>query len=213
MIPKPTMSTSDTFSKIDSLDALHDLYGEPPKGALLKVSPHLTATYRKWIEGSRFCILSTVGDEGTDGSPRGDDGPVVDIYDDKTLLMPDWRGNNRLDSLRNIIRDPRSSLIFMVPGSWTLLRVNAKAFVSDDAKLRARFAKGDKQPATVVVFEIDEAYPQCAKAVMRADLWNRNDTDQVPTVGEMMAEMKAIEKSAEDYDTGYAAYAEPKLWG
>lgn len=200
------------FSKIETLDELHALYGMPPKGALLKVARQLTPLYRKWIEAARFCVLSTVGDEGTDGSPRGDDGPVVRVHDDNTLLMPDWRGNNRLDSLRNIIRDPRTSLIFLMPGSLTLVRVNAKAYLSDDLDLRTSFAKGDKLPATVIVFEIDEIYVQCAKAVMRAGIWGRNDADLVPTVGEIMTEMKAIEKSAEAYDTTYAEYAKPKLW-
>ena len=195
------------------MDALHALYGTPSKGAMRKMSAKLTPLYQKWIEGARFCILSTVGDEGTDGSPRGDDGPVVAIHDETTLLMPDWRGNNRLDSLRNIVQDPRASLIFMVPGSWTLVRVNAKAFLTDDPGLRQTFAKGDKLPATVIVFEIDEIYTQCAKAIMRAGLWDRNDADSIPTVGEIMSEMKAIEKSAEEYDSTYAAYAQPKLWG
>lgn len=203
----------DRFQKISTLDQLHALYGAPVPAALYKVSNRLTPLYRKWIEGARFCILSTVGDEGTDGSPRGDDGPVIRVLDDNTLLMPDWRGNNRLDSLRNIVRNPHASLMFMVPGSATLVRVNTRAYLTDDAGLCAQFAKDDKLPATVIVFDIDEVYTQCAKAVIRSGIWERNDADSVPSVGEIMVEMKAISESAGDYDSAYAERAAPKLWG
>ena len=101
----------DTIRTVDALEAL---YGAPMPAALAKAVDHLTPLYSKWIETSRFLILSTIGPEGTDASPRGDAGPVVKIADAKTLLMPDWRGNNRLDSLRNIVRDPRVSLLFMI---------------------------------------------------------------------------------------------------
>jgi uncharacterized protein len=104
----------------------------PSPTSLAKVARRLTPLYRRWIEAARFCVLSTVGPEGTDGSPRGDDGPVVRVVDDRTLWLPDWRGNNRIDSLRNIVRDGRVSLMFMVPGSNNVVRVNGRAVLTDD---------------------------------------------------------------------------------
>ena len=109
---------------IADIDALEALYGTPGQPSLRKVAGQMTPLYRKWIMASRLCILSTVGPQGTDGSPRGDDGPVVIELDPSTLAMPDWRGNNRLDSLRNIVSDGRVSLMFMIPGSNTVVRID-----------------------------------------------------------------------------------------
>jgi uncharacterized protein len=109
---------------ITTLDDLHAHYGQPGEAATVKVTPQLTPAYRAWIDRSRFCVLSTVGEEGTDGSPRGDDGPVATVLDPQTLALPDWSGNNRIDSLRNIVRDGRVSLMFLVPGGNNALRVN-----------------------------------------------------------------------------------------
>jgi PPOX class probable FMN-dependent enzyme len=166
------------------------LYGTPSEAALVKVARRMTPTYRAWITQSRFCILSTVGPEGTDASPRGDDGPVVAELDPGTLAMPDWRGNQRLDSLRNIVCDGRASLMFMVPGSTTVVRVNATARLTADPALRARFARAGKEPRTVIVFAIGEIYAQCARALMRSALWTEADrSDGLPTFGDMLREM------------------------
>ena len=109
---------------ITDLGQLEALYGTPAEASIIKVADHVTNVYAKWIAASRLCVLSTIGPEGTDGSPRGDDGPVVKIPDSKTLLMPDWRGNNRTDSLRNIVRDHRVSLMFFVQGSNNVTRAH-----------------------------------------------------------------------------------------
>ena len=111
---------------LEDVASLEAHYGTPGVAAMRKVATHLTPLYRRWIMTSRFCIVSTIGPGGTDGSPRGDDGPVVTELDERTLAMPDWRGNNRLDSLRNIVEDGRISLLFMVPGSNVIVRVNAR---------------------------------------------------------------------------------------
>jgi PPOX class probable FMN-dependent enzyme len=200
------------MAKIETLEALHALYGEPVPAALFKVVHTLEGSYRAWVEGARFCILGTVGPEGVDGSPRGDDGPVVQVQDARTVLMPDWRGNNRLDSLRNIVRDGRVALLFMVPGSKTVVRINGRAALRDDAELRARFEQGGKHPATVIVIEIAEVYTQCAKAIMRAGLWDRDDRASVPTVGQIMAEVTDGAYGGADYDANYERDALPKLW-
>ena len=112
---------------IDSLEELEALYDTPLPATLDKVQTALTPAYRRWIQAARFLVLTTVGPEGTDGSPRGDDGPVVTALHVRTLAMPDWRGNQRPDSLRNIVSDGRVSLMFMVPGSNTVVRVNGQA--------------------------------------------------------------------------------------
>ncbi len=141
---------------LQSTEELEALYGTPGAAALRKVAVKMTPEYRRWIMASRFCVISTVGPEGADGSPRGDDGPVVMELDEGTLALPDWRGNNRLDTLRNIVRDPRVALMFMVPGSNNAVRVNGEGRITDDAALRARFEKDGKQPATVIVIKIHE---------------------------------------------------------
>ncbi len=126
--------------------ALAALFASPPKAAVVKVTRRVTPAYRRWIEQSRFCLLATVGPEGTDCSPRGDDGPVVQVADPGTLLMPDWRGNNRIDSLRNIVRDGRLSLSFLVAGSNTVMRVNGRGRLSTDPALLARFEQDGRHP-------------------------------------------------------------------
>lgn len=199
--------------RIETEEALHALYGTPKGTALGKVAPALTPHYRRWIMASRFCVLSTVGPEGADGSPRGDDGPVVTELDARTLAMPDWRGNNRLDSLRNIVRDPRVALMFLVPGSTSALRVNGRAFVTDDADLRARFEKGGRQPATVIVIEIGEVYFQCARAIMRARLWSGEDESAgLPSAGDMLLEASSGQEGGADYDRTWPERAARTMW-
>ena len=197
---------------VESLETLETLYPSPVESSLRKVANHLTPLYARWIEGARFCILSTVGPDGVHGSPRGDDGPVVRITDPKTMMMPDWRGNNRLDCLRDIVTDGRAALLFMVPGTNTTVRVNGRAVLTTDQDLRESFAHGDKLPATVIVFDVSEVYTQCAKALMRSDLWNRNDSAGLPTVGEILADMTGGDAGGAAYDANYAEYAKPRMW-
>lgn len=199
----------DFVSEVSELEAA---YGTPGEASVVKVAHHLTHAYRSWIMASRFCVVSTVGPEGVDGSPRGDDGPVVLELDEFTLAMPDWRGNNRMDSLRNIVRDPRIALMFMVPGSNNVVRVNGKAKVTFDDELRGRFSDAGRMPRCVIVVEIAEIYSQCARAVMRADLW-RGQTAGVdlPSVGDMLAELKA-RFDGETYDAEWGARAKNTMW-
>lgn len=198
---------------IDDLETLHTHYGQPGAAARRKVAGRLTPLYRRWIMASRFCILSTAGPEGTDASPRGDDGPVVCELDEKTLAMPDWRGNNRLDSLENIVRDGRVSLLFMVPGSNNVVRVNGAAKLTADTALRARFDKNGRQPATVIVIVIEEIYTQCARALMRARLWSSGDESRpLPSVGEILAEMTHGEEGGAQYDSEWGTRAARTMW-
>ncbi len=198
---------------IDHIDALEALYGTPGDVSLRKVTPGLTPLYREWIMASRLCILSTVGPDGTDGSPRGDDGAVVQELDATTLAMPDWRGNNRLDTLRNIVSDGRVSLMFIVPGSNNVMRINGRAKLTADAQLRARFDKNGRQPATVIVITIHEVYSQCARALLRANIWGgADDSATLPTIGQIMAEITDGEEGGAAYDDAWAARAAKTMW-
>ncbi|WP_170516737.1 pyridoxamine 5'-phosphate oxidase family protein [Ruegeria atlantica] len=199
---------------IKDIKSLEEIYNRPPGAASFRKVVHsLTPLYRKWIMTSRLCILSTVGPEGVDGSPRGDDGPAVLELNPNTLALPDWRGNNRLDSLRNIVRDPRVALMFMVSGSNNVVRVNGTARLTADADLRARFEKHGKQPATVIVIEITEIYTQCARALMRAEIWTASDkTGDLPSIGEILAEASQGEEGGESYDAEWGARAAKTMW-
>lgn len=200
------------MQKITTQKALDALYEAPVELAIRKVARQLTPLYQRWIEGSRFCVLSTVGPDGVHGTPRGDDGPVVRIVDEQTIHLPDWRGNNRLDALRDIVNDGRVALLFLVPGSKTTVRVNGRACLTDDESLRRSFARKTMLPATVIVIEVDEVYNQCAKALMRSGLWSRDDSKSVPSVGEILEDMTNGDVSAKLYDDNYIEKAKPKMW-
>ncbi|WP_293572769.1 pyridoxamine 5'-phosphate oxidase family protein [Phaeobacter sp.] len=198
---------------LKTIDELEALYGTPGAPSLRKVAHQLTPLYRKWIMSSRLCMLTTVGPEGTDDSPRGDDGPVVLELDPDRLALPDWRGNNRLDSLRNIVRDGRVSLMFLVPGSNNVVRVNGTAQVTADPDLLQRFDKAGKRPRTVIVIEINEIYSQCARAFMRARIWTAGDESEgLPTVGALLAEQTEGEEGGRTYDEEWAPRAAKTMW-
>lgn len=196
---------------ITTIAELESLYEAVVPGAVAKVMPRLTPKYREWIDASRFVILSTVGPEGTDASPRGDRDPVVRIADERTILLPDWRGNNRLDSLRNIVADGRTSLMFMVPGCTNVVRCNGTAMLTADAELARSFERDGKTPRTVIVFTMQEVYFQCAKALMRSGLWSAGDHPRVPTAGQFIKELEST-FDAQAYDEGYPAYARDRMW-
>lgn len=204
---------TETVTRIETLEALLALYGTTGAASLRKVAHAMTPLYRKWIMSSKLCVLSTVGPEGTDGSPRGDDGPVVQEIDPGTLALPDWRGNNRLDSLRNIVADGRVSLMFIVPGSNNVVRVNGRASLTAAADMCARFERGGRQPTTVIIIEIKEIYTQCARALMRAGIWSAADQRaDLPTVGEILAEVSDGEEGGRAYDDAWGARAARTMW-
>lgn len=199
--------------RIDSIPALEKLYGLPAQASLRKVARRMTPQYRRWILKSRFCALTTVGPDGTDCTPRGDDGPVVTEIDPGTLAMADWHGNNRIDSLRNIVVDGRVSLMFLVAGSTSVVRVNGRAIVTDDPELIGRFARGGKQPRSVIVIDISEIYIQCARAVMRAGLWSMGDQSEgLPTAGDILKAMTMGELGGQEYDQLWPKRAAETMW-
>ncbi|MEO0915480.1 MAG: pyridoxamine 5'-phosphate oxidase family protein [Pseudomonadota bacterium] len=198
--------------QITTLQELEALYDTPLPATLAKVQNRFTPHYRAWIDASRFVVLTTVGPDGTDGSPRGDDGPVVQIVDDQTLLLPDWKGNNRIDSLRNIVTDGRISLMFMIPGCRNVVRVNGTARLTADEDMTGRFDKNGHRPKTVIVVAIGEVYFQCAKALMRSNLWSGEDLSRtVPSAGDFIREFTEG-FDARSYDEGYSDYAAPRMW-
>lgn len=197
---------------IDTIADLEALYGAVVARSMTKVTPRITPLYAEWINASRFCVVTTIGPDGTDGSPRGDDGPVVQIADDKTILLPDWRGNNRLDTLRNIVSDGRISLMFMIAGSKNVVRVNGTAVLSVDPAHTHLFDQRGTHPKSVVVVSVGEVYFQCAKALMRSELWSvQQDTADLPSAGDFLKEQEA-EFDGSTYDLTYEDSAKGKMW-
>ena len=199
---------------VTSVEQLNALYGEPGEASIVKVTDHLLPEYRRMIEASPFLTLATVGPEGLDCSPRGDAGAVIHIEDAQTLMLPDWRGNNRVDSLANIVRDPRVALLVLIPGSNTTMRINGRAVLRIDEELTQRFTMDGRHPRSVVVITIEEVYSQCARAVLRADLWNPEkfaDTTCLPTVGQMLASAKKG-FDGEAYDRDWPGRAAKTMW-
>ncbi|MFO1110196.1 MAG: pyridoxamine 5'-phosphate oxidase family protein [Bradyrhizobium sp.] len=200
---------------ISTIEQLEAIYGFPNDASTVKVSDRVTPPYRILIEKSPFAALATSGPEGLDCSPRGDLAGFVRIHDEKTLMIPDRRGNNRVDSLRNIVRDPRVALLFLIPGSGTTLRANGRAQLSADPALLASFAFEEKAPRTVIVMTIEEMYFQCARAIVRSELWNperRVDPRTLPTPGSILAGMSDDRVGGETYDREWPERARQTLW-
>ena len=175
--------------RVDTPAQLAALYGQPSEAALRKEAAALTAPYRALLEASPFLVLATSGPGGLDASPRGDPAPAVVVQDARTLLLPDRRGNHRLDSLRNIVADPRVALLCLIPGTSETLRINGRAHLSTDPALLARLAVDGKPPATVVVIAIELVFFQCARALMRSGLWQPAtwpERQALPTAGQML---------------------------
>ena len=202
------MSIVKTVAELDAI------YGETSEASVIKVSDRLTAGYRRLIEASPIVALATCGPEGLDCSPRGDPGAVITIVDDRTLVLPDRRGNNRIDSLRNIVRDGRVALLFLIPGSNTTLRINGTAEISIDPELLESLAMEGKLPRSAIVIHIGEIYFQCARALMRARIWDQDawpDVSDLPTPGSLMRELKRDFDSL-TYDRDWPERAENSTW-
>ena len=201
---------------IETLAQLHALYAAPPTPAsVVKEIDWITPEYRRLIEASPFVALATSGPEGLDCSPRGDAPGFVRVADPKTLILPDRRGNNRIDSLRNIVRDPRVALLFLIPGSGTTFRVNGRAVISADPALLASFAVEGQTPRTVIVITVETAYFQCARAMVRSRLWDPDQhvaPESLPTPGAILAALSAGEVGGRSYDDAWPDRAAKSLW-
>ncbi|PZQ19240.1 MAG: flavin-nucleotide-binding protein [Ancylobacter novellus] len=200
---------------VTSIAELETLYGRPAAPSLVKEVDRVTPEYRALIEASPFAALATAGPEGLDCSPRGDLPGFVRVDDDRTLVMPDRRGNDRIDSLRNIVRDPRAALLFLVPGVGVTLRVNGRASISIDAELLASFEVEGKRPRSAIVLSVEAVYFQCARAVVRSRLWDpasHVDPALLPTPGGILSAISANAVGGEEYDKAWPARAAKTLW-
>lgn len=194
---------------------LEAIYGKPVEASTVKEVNWITPHYRAYIEASPYVALATSGPEGLDCSPRGDKPGFVRIHDEKTLMLPDRRGNNRIDSLRNIVRDPRVALLFMIPGVGNTLRVNGRAHLSVEPKLLDSFAVEGKAPRSVTVIEVDAVYFQCARALVRSELWNpahHVDPKSLPSAGQILAALSNDRVGGEKYDREWPGRAAATMW-
>ncbi|MGE0223357.1 MAG: pyridoxamine 5'-phosphate oxidase family protein [Acetobacteraceae bacterium] len=185
---------------------LEALYGTPSAPALAKEIDYIHPHYRAMIEASPFMVLATSGPGGLDTSPRGDPAGFVHVLDERTVAIPDRRGNNRLDSLRNIVNDPRVALLFLIPGVGETLRINGRAVISTAPELLARFPFRDTLPRSVVVVTVDRIYFQCQKALVRSELWNpakHMDRKALPSTGTILADISGGTTGGEQYDREY----------
>ena len=203
------------MSTIATVEELESLYGTPNEASTAKEVAWITPHYRAFIDASPFVTLATSGPEGLDCSPRGDVPGFVRVGDDVTLLMPDRRGNNRVDSLRNIVRDPRVALLFLIPGVGNTLRVNGRAHLRTDPELLATFAIDDKRPRSVIVIAVETVFFQCARAIVRSELWNPDrhvDPKSLPTAGDILAALSDERVGGADYDREWPERAKKSLW-
>src|SRR5947209_3118708 len=194
--------------EITSIEQLEALYGLPQGAAVWKEIDHISAEYRAFIEAAPFFVLASVGPEGVDCPPRGDEPGFVRVADENTLLIPDRRGNNRIDSLRNIVRDPRVSLLFLVPGVSETFRIIGRASISTNPALCESFVFAGKTPRSVLIVSVERVYFQCGKAIIRSNLWDVSrhvDRASLPSNGTILAAITKGEHGGEEYDKAYPA--------
>ena len=203
------------MTTISTIEQLEELYGKPGESELIKEVEYITEHYQKLIEASPFMILATSGPEGLDCSPRGDEPGFTRVVDNKTLIFPDRQGNKRKDSLRNIIRDARVAALFLIPGVGVTLRVNGKAHISVDSELLQSFALGEKPPRSAIVMSVESVYFQCARAIVRSNLWNPErhlSADALPSAGEILAALSNNKFGGKQYDLEWPERASKSLW-
>ncbi|MCB1503548.1 MAG: pyridoxamine 5'-phosphate oxidase family protein [Hyphomicrobiaceae bacterium] len=189
--------------EITTVEELEAIYGAPRPQSLIKEVGTLTREYRTWIEAAPFAVLASVGDGGLDCTPRGDAGRIVEVLDDRTLLLADRPGNNRIDTLRNLVQDPRVALLFLIPGREETMRVNGRAVISRDPCLLARCNMAGKLPRTVLVITVESVYFQCARAVKRSRLWESpadGQTPPLPSIGDMLQSISEGGVDSATYD-------------
>ena len=188
---------------ITTMEQLQTIYGEKVPASVVKEIDYVCGAYRKLIEAAPFLAVATSGPEGLDCSPKGDPAGFVRILDEKTLASPDRPGNNRIDGFRNIIRDPRIALLFLIPGVGETLRVNGRASISIDPELMQSFAVNGKLPRCVLIIHIETIYFHCAKAIVRSKLWDeatKIDRKSLPSTGTIIAELSEGKLGGEKYD-------------
>lgn len=201
--PTPPLPLDDPALTVRTPEALQALLGPVGETALRKEVDHVHPLYARMIEASPFVALATCDAQGLDVSPRGDPAGFIEVLDEKTLLLPERRGNNRADSLHNILRDPRVALLFLIPGRGETLRVNGRARISIDPALLQRFEMDGKPPKCVLVIRVETVFFQCARAIQRSRLWEPRtgaDIAQVPSPGTILGTLSAQSIDGEAYD-------------
>ena len=189
--------------QITDLARLEGIYGAPSGAAVEKELDYLHPHYRLLIAKSPFVVLATGGPDGLDTSPRGDAPGFVQVQDDKTLLLPDRKGNNRIDRLRNILADPQVALLFMIPGVGETLRVNGRASITTAPEVLERFRVEDALPRSVIVVKVDTVFFQCSRALWRSKLWEpaaQIERSSLPSLGTMVQDISRDKIKAVDYD-------------
>ena len=192
--------------RITTLEQLEALYGAPVQAAIAKEIDHISDHYQAFIDKAPFVVVATVGPEGLDCSPRGDPAGFVRVLDRKTVLIPDRRGNNRIDALRNLIYDPRISLLFLIPGIGTTVRINGRAEITTDPDLCASFVMQGKAPKCVLMVTVDRVYFQCPKALVRSRLWSKEaqiSPSELPSTGEILQAITQGTIDGAAYDQAY----------
>jgi len=188
---------------VTNVEQLERIYGEPYGPSIAKEADRITAHYRAFIEAAPFFALASAGPDGLDCSPRCDAPGFVRVHDEKTLLVPDRQGNNRIDTLRNILKDPRVALLFLIPGCGETIRVNGRATISVDPALAQGFIVNGKAPRAVIVVAVDRIYFQCAKAIVRSKLWDASrhvDRKSLPSAGTILADLTDGKLGGEAHD-------------
>lgn len=213
-----TKSVANAADRVTSIAALEELYGTAVPRSLSKEIDYISDHYRAFIEKAPFVVVATSAPEGLDCSPRGDPPGFVRVHDDKTLLLPDRRGNNRLDTLRNIVRDPRISLLFLIPGVGETMRVNGRAAISRNAELCESFVLHGKVPRSVIIVTVERIYFQCQKALVRSALWDvetQIPRSDLPSTGTML---EALTHDSQDnfdgatYDRTYSEHLQKTIY-
>ena len=205
---------SNPTHRITSTEQLDALYGPAVPRSITKELDHISDHYRAFIDAAPFVVIATVGPEGLDCSPRGDPAGFVRVVDQHTVMIPDRRGNNRIDTLRNIVRDPRISLLFLIPGVNETLRINGRAELSTEPELCASFAMDEKLPKSVIVVRAERVYFQCPKALVRSHLWSAEaqiPRSALPTTGQIMQALDC-EFDGADYDRNYAEHLKKTIY-
>lgn len=195
-------SGSESFY-VSDMQSLEKLYGTPAAASVKKEVNYIHPHYGAFIEAAPFVALATAGPDGLDVSPRGDPKGFVVVQDEKTLLLPDRRGNNRIDSLRNILSDPRVALLFLIPGIGETLRVNGRARISIDPQLLNRFSMEGKLPRSVLEIHVETVFFQCSRAVIRSKLWDAGqqiERGALPSTGTILEDLSRGEIAGTQYD-------------
>lgn len=211
----PFISTISPEHYVTSIEQLESLYGEANPRSITKEIDYISDHYRAFIEACPFVLVATSGPEGLDCSPRGDPAGFVRVQDEHTVLMPDRRGNNRLDTLRNLMHDPRISLLFLIPGIGETLRINGRADLVNDPALRESFSMNGKLPATVLVITVETIYFQCQKALARSGIWKPETQiarSELPSTGTIVEALSNDDFDGKAYDDGYPEHMKKTIY-